>query len=56
MPPRSKVGDLDDFDGEIVAAESLDEARGAFEAELGGDIVLHDGRGGGGEGDDGAGR
>ena len=44
-------GDLDDFDGDVVAPEAVDEARGLGESELRGDVVLHDGRRGGGEGD-----
>ena len=47
--------DFHHFDGEIVAAESVDEARRRAQAELHGDIVLHDGSGGGREGDDGRG-
>ncbi len=49
------LGDLDDFDGEVVAAESVDEEGGLVEAELGDDVVLDGGGGGGGEGDDGSG-
>ena len=42
---------FDDFDGDVVAAEAVDEAGGFGEPELLDDIVLHHGRGGGGQGD-----
>ena len=47
-----RLGELDDLDGEVVAAEAVDEARGIVEAELATMSSLHDGRCGGGEGDD----
>ena len=49
------LGDLDDLDGEVVAAKAVDEALGLRELELRDDVVLHGGGGGGGEGDDGRG-
>ena len=49
------LGELDDLDGEVVAAEAVDEERGIGELELGDDVFLDGGRGGGGEGDDGRG-
>ena len=45
--------ELDGLDGEVVAAEAVDEEGGVSEAELGDDVVLDGGGGGGGEGDDG---
>ena len=50
-----RLGHLDDFDGEVGAAESVDEERRVGKGELGDDVLLHGGRGGGGEGDDGRG-
>ena len=49
------LGHLDDFDGEVVAAEAVDEEGGIVELELGDDVLLDGGGGGGGEGDDGRG-
>src|SRR4029079_9006239 len=46
-------GELDDLDGEVGAAEAVDEAGGVVEAELDDDVVLDKGGGGGGEGEDG---
>ena len=51
----ARLGHLDDFDGEVGAAEAVDEERRIGEAQLGDDVVLDGGRGGGGEGDDGRG-
>ena len=46
-------GHLDDFDGEILATEAVNEERGVLQVELGNDVLL-DGRCGGcGKGDDG---
>ena len=47
------VGELDDLDGEVVAAEAVDEEGWLRELELGDDVLLDGGRGGGGEGDSG---
>ena len=52
---RSGFEHLDDFDGEVVAAEAVDEAHGVVESELRDDVVLHGGRCGRGERDDGRG-
>ena len=52
---RRGLGEFDDFDGEVGAAEAVDEERGIAELELGDDVLLHGGRGGGGEGEDGRG-
>ena len=51
----ARLGHLDDFNGEVGAAEAMDKERRVGELELGDDIALHGGRGGGGEGDDGGG-
>ena len=51
----ARLGHLDDFDGEVGAAEAVDEERGVVELKLRDDVLLHGGRGGGGEGDDGCG-
>ena len=45
--------ELDNFDGEIVATEAVDEAGGTDHAELREDVGLHGWRGGGGEGENG---
>ena len=47
--------ELDDLDGEVVAAEAVDEEGGLVEVELGDDVALDGGGGGGGEGEDGGG-
>ena len=47
------LGELDDLDGEVVAAEAVDEEGGVGELELGDDVFLDGGGGGGGEGEDG---
>jgi hypothetical protein len=47
--------ELDDFDSEVVAAESMNEERGLVEAELVDDVLLDGGGGGSGESDDGGG-
>lgn len=44
-------GKLDDFNGEVIAAKAVDEARGVDHAELRSNVGLHRGRGGGGEGE-----
>jgi hypothetical protein len=36
-------GGFDDFDGDIVAAEAVDEAGGGVDAELFADVVLDEG-------------
>ncbi len=48
------LGELDYLDGEVVAAEAVDEEGGLRELELGDDVLLDGGGGGGGEGDDGS--
>jgi len=45
-------GELDDFDGEVVSTESVDEQGGIGELKLTGDIALHGWGCGGCEGDD----
>ena len=50
-----RLGELDDFDGEIVAAKAVDVERGIGETKLRDDVLLDDRRGGGGERDDGRG-
>ena len=52
---RRGLDSLDDLDGEVVAAEAVDEERGLRELELGDDVLLDGGGGGGGERDDGCG-
>lgn len=47
-------GELDNLDGEVVAAEAMDEEGGVGEAKLLDDVLLDDGRSRGGEGDDGS--
>jgi hypothetical protein len=51
----ARFGHFDDFDGEVRAAESVDEECGIFELKLGDDVLLDGRRRGGGEGDDGRG-
>ncbi len=51
----ARFGELDDLDGEVVAAEAVDEELGLSELELGDDVFLDGGRCGCGEGDDGGG-
>ena len=51
----ARFGELDDFDGEVVAAEAVDEELGLGELKLGDDVFLDGGRCGCGEGDDGSG-
>ncbi|MCU1320058.1 MAG: hypothetical protein JWP98_1576, partial [Edaphobacter sp.] len=50
----ARLGELDDFDGEVVAAEAVDEESRLVELELGDDVLLDGGCGGGGEGNDGS--
>ena len=47
--PCASAWHLDHFDGEVVAAEAVDETHGVVEAELRQDVVLHERRGRGGE-------
>ena len=49
------LGEFDDLDGEVVAAEAVDEEVGLCELELGDDVFLDGGGCGCGEGDDGGG-
>ncbi len=49
------LGELDDLDGEVVAAKAVDEESGIGELKLGYDVALDGGGGGGGEGEDGSG-
>ena len=50
-----RFGHLDGFDGEVGAAEAVDEEGGRLEAELGDDVALDCRGGGSGEGEDGGG-
>ena len=52
MAGRSRRGHLDHLDPDVVAAEARDGAHGAGKSELRDDVVLHQRRGRGGEGDD----
>jgi len=49
------LGEFDDFDGEVVTTKAMDEKVGFGELELGDDVFLDGGCGGGGEGDNGGG-
>ena len=51
----ARLGHLHDFNREVGAAEAVDEEGGVVELELGDDVLLDGGRGGGGEGNDGRG-
>ena len=42
------AGEFDDLDGEVGAAEAVDEELGVVKMKLGDDVLLDGGRGGGG--------
>ena len=45
---RRGLGEFHDLDGEVGAAEAVDEERGVAKMELGDDVLLYGRRGGGG--------
>ena len=49
---RARRADLHDFDRDVVATETMNEAGRPRQAQLLDDVVLHQRRGGGGQGDD----